>query len=289
MSNNNSFVKEIQSYIIITLGMLINSVGWAVFLIPSKMVGGGVSGIAALLFYGFKIPVGLSIIIINGVLILLGIKILGSSFGIKTVFGIVTLSFFITIIQKFIKGPVVSDTLLSSIIGGIFLGGGIGIAFTAGGSSGGTDIIAMIINKYRDLAPGKIIFFLDLIIIACSYFLVHSVERIIYGYVTMAVTAYTIDLVLEGNKQSLQLFVVTKNSDSIADKITTQLKRGVTLIPAIGWYTKKDINILLILVKKYELQDCLQIIKQEDPQSFISISSVMGVYGKGFDQIKKSL
>jgi len=289
MSNNNSFVKEIQSYIIITLGMLINSVGWAVFLIPSKMVGGGVSGIAALLFYGFKIPVGLSIIIINGVLILLGIKILGSSFGIKTVFGIVTLSFFITIIQKFIKGPVVSDTLLSSIIGGIFLGGGIGIAFTAGGSSGGTDIIAMIINKYRDLAPGKIIFFLDLIIIACSYFLVHSVERIIYGYVTMAVTAYTIDLVLEGNKQSLQLFVVTKNSDSIADKITTQLKRGVTLIPAIGWYTKKDINILLILVRKYELQDCLQIIKQEDPQSFISISSVMGVYGKGFDQIKRIL
>ncbi len=289
MTKNKILINELRSYIVIAIGMLINSVGWAVFLIPSKMVGGGVSGIAALLFYGFKIPVGLSIIVINGILILLGIKILGSSFGIKTIFGIITLSFFITIIQKFLKGPVVSDTLLSSIIGGIFLGGGIGIAFTAGGSSGGTDIIAMIINKYRDLAPGKIIFFLDVIIIAGSYLIVHSIERIIYGYVTMAVTAYAIDLVLEGNKQSLQLFVISKKSETIANKVLTELKRGVTLIPAIGYYTKHNTDILLIILRKYELQQCLNIIKQEDPQSFISVSSVMGVYGKGFDQIKKGI
>lgn len=287
ISANKKALGEIKSYLIITLGMFINSIGWAVFLIPAKMVGGGVSGISALLFYGFKIPVGLSIIIINGILVLLGMKILGSSFGVKTVFGILTLSIFITIIQKFVKGPVVSDTLLSSIIGGIFLGGGIGIAFTSGGSSGGTDIIAMIINKYKDFPPGKIIFFLDVIIIACSYFLVHSIERIIYGYVTMAVTAYTIDLVLEGNKQSIQLLIVTKSSDEIANKILKEMNRGVTLIPAIGYYTKQKTDILMILVRKYELQDCLNIIRQEDPQSFISISSVMGVYGKGFEKIKK--
>ncbi|MCR4421678.1 MAG: YitT family protein [Exilispira sp.] len=286
---DNRLINEIKSYLIIAIGMFINSIGWAVFLIPSKMVGGGVSGISALLFYGFKIPVGLSIIVINGFLVFLGMKIIGSSFGIKTVFGIISLSIFITIIQKFIKGPVVSDTLLSSIIGGIFLGGGIGIAFTSGGSSGGTDIIAMIINKFWDLAPGKVIFFLDVVIIACSYFLVHSIERIIYGYVTMAVTAYTIDLVLEGSKQSVQLLVVTKASDSIANRITNQIKRGVTLITGKGWYTKQTTDILLILVRKYELQDCLSIIKQEDPQSFISVSSVMGVYGKGFDQIKKGI
>jgi uncharacterized membrane-anchored protein YitT (DUF2179 family) len=289
ITQDKRFLNEIKSYLIIALGMFINSIGWAVFLIPSKMVGGGVSGISALLFYGFKIPVGLSIIVINGFLVFLGMKIIGSSFGIKTVFGIISLSIFITIIQKFIKGPVISDTLLSSIIGGIFLGGGIGIAFTSGGSSGGTDIIAMIINKFWDLAPGKVIFFLDVIIIACSYFLVHSIERIIYGYVTMAVTAYTIDLVLEGSKQSVQLLVVTKASDAIANRITNQIKRGVTLISGKGWYTKQTTDILLILVRKYELQDCLSIIKQEDPQSFISVSSVMGVYGKGFDQIKKGL
>ncbi len=287
MQDNKILYNGIKSYLIITVGMFLNAIGWAVFLIPSKMVGGGVSGIAALLFYGFKIPFGLSIIVINGILILLGIRIIGSSFGIRTVYGIITLSFFITIIQRFVKDPIVSDTLLSSIIGGIMLGGGIGIAFSAGGSSGGTDIVAMIINKYRDLAPGKIIFFLDVIIIACSYFLVHSIERIIYGYVTMAVTAYTIDLVLEGSKQSLQLFVVTRNSENMANSIMTQLKRGITVIPAIGWYTKSDVNILLILVRKYELQNCLEIIKKEDPQSFISVSSVMGVYGKGFDKIKK--
>ncbi|MEJ5273434.1 MAG: YitT family protein [Spirochaetota bacterium] len=287
--NNKKISNEIRSYLIIALGMLINSIGWAIFLIPSKMVGGGVSGIAALLFYGFKIPVGLSIIVINLILVLLGMKLIGSSFGIKTVFGIVSLSIFITIIQKFVKGPVVSDTLLSSIIGGIFLGGGIGIAFSSGGSSGGTDIIAMIINKYWDLPPGKVIFFLDVLIIACSYLLVHSLERIIYGYVTMAVTAYTIDLVLEGSKQSVQLIVVTKSSESIANRITSELKRGVTLLPAMGWYTKQKADILLILVRKYELQDCLSIIKQEDPTCFISVSSVMGVYGKGFDQLKKNI
>ncbi|HPC38149.1 MAG TPA: YitT family protein [Exilispira sp.] len=287
--NNKKISNEIRSYLIIALGMLINSIGWAIFLIPSKMVGGGVSGIAALLFYGFKIPVGLSIIVINLILVLLGMKLIGSSFGIKTVFGIVSLSIFITIIQKFVKGPVVSDTLLSSIIGGIFLGGGIGIAFSSGGSSGGTDIIAMIINKYWDLPPGKVIFFLDVLIIACSYLLVHSIERIIYGYVTMAVTAYTIDLVLEGSKQSVQLIVVTKSSESIANRITSELKRGVTLLPAIGWYTKQKADMLLILVRKYELQDCLSIIKQEDPTCFTSVSSVMGVYGKGFDQLKKNI
>lgn len=289
MKVNKKILHEFKNYLIITLGMLINSIGWAVFLIPSKMVGGGVSGIAALLFYGFKIPVGLSIIVINGILVILGMKIIGSSFGIKTVFGILSLSIFITVIQKFIKEPVVSDTLLSSLIGGIFLGGGIGIAFGAGGSSGGTDIIAMMINKYWDMPPGKIIFFLDVVIIACSYLLVHSIERIIYGYVTMAVTAYTIDLVLEGNKQSLQIILVSKSSEKIADRITRELNRGVTVIPAIGWYTKQNTDILLILVRKYELQNCLLIIKEEDPQSFISISSVMGVYGKGFDQIKKGL
>lgn len=289
MSSNKTLANEVKSYLIIALGMIINAIGWAVFLIPSRMVGGGVSGIAALLFYGFKIPVGLSIIVINGILVLIGMRLIGSSFGIKTVFGIVTLSIFITIIQKFVKGPVISDTLLSSIIGGIFLGGGIGIAFTSGGSSGGTDIIAMIINKYWDFPPGKVIFFLDVVIIAGSYLLVHSIERIIYGYVTMAVTAYTIDLVLEGNKQTVQLLVVSKSSEKIAERITKELKRGVTLIPAIGYYTKQNTDILMILLRKYELQDCLSIIKAEDPQSFVSISNVMGVYGKGFDSIKKSL
>lgn len=288
MKIDKKILYEIKSYLIIAFGMLINSIGWAVFLIPSKMIGGGVSGISALLYYGFKIPVGLSIIVINGLLVLIGIKLIGSSFGIKTVFGIISLSIFITIIQKFVKGTVVSDTLLSSIIGGISLGGGIGIAFTAGGSSGGTDIIAMIVNKYRDLQPGKVIFFLDVVIIASSYFLVHSIERIIYGYVTMAVTAYTIDLVLEGNKQSVQLIVVSKYSDRIAERIVEQMRRGVTLIPATGYYTKQKTDILLILLRKYELQSCLLIIKEEDPQSFISISIVMGVYGKGFEQIKST-
>ncbi len=280
------FFKSFKAYSIITLGLFINALGWTAFLIPAKITGGGVTGIATLIFYGTEIPVWISYLIINSVLILISMKILGKSFGIKTIYATATLTLFFSVLQGIIVEPIVNENFMSAVVGGIMAGAGVGIVFSQGGSTGGTDIIAMIINKYRNISPGKIILYADILIISSSFILFKSIEKIVYGYVTMAVTAYAIDLILTGAKRTVQLFIFSKMHEEIAEKIATNMNRGITLIDGTGWYSKKDSKILMVLVKKQESNSLLRIVKEVDPEAFISVNSVMGVYGKGFDRIK---
>ena len=177
----------IKSYFLITLGLFINALGWVAFLIPAKIVGGGVTGLASILYYITDFPVGFSILIINGILILLAIKILGAKFAVTSIYGIATISAFFLILPQFITGPIITDKFMSALIGGAIAGVGIAMAFINGGNSGGTDIIALIINKYRNIPPGRIILYLDLGIIASSFFISRSLETVVYGYVVMAV------------------------------------------------------------------------------------------------------
>lgn len=279
-------LETLKSYLIIIFGLFINSFGWTAFLIPSGIIGGGISGISTLVYYSTGIPVGIMYFIINIFLILIGLKILGKTFGFKTIFGIFILSIFFSLLQSVFKKPLVSDLFMCSIIGGAFAGIGIGIIFTQGGSTGGTDIIALIINKYRDISPGKIILLIDVLIIASSYFVFKSIEKLVYSYVTMFVLSYAIDLIIEGSKQSVQLFIFSKEYQKIADEIGNSIKRGVTIVKGEGWYTKKEVNVLIIIARKFQLQDLLRIIHKYDKEAFVSITSVVGVYGKGFDTIK---
>ncbi len=280
------FLKDLKAYLIITIGLLINAIGWTAFLIPAKITGGGVTGIATLIFYASDVPVWIPYLIINIVLILVSIKILGKSFGIRTVFATVTLTLFFSVLQGIITEPIVNENFMSAVIGGILAGAGVGIVFSQGGSTGGTDIIAMIINKYRNISPGKVILYADVLIIASSFLVFKSIEKIVYGYVTMAVTAYVIDLILTGAKRTVQLFIFSHYYDEIAKKIASNMHRGITLIDGTGWYSKKESKILMVLVKKQESNSLLRIIKEIDPDAFISVNNVMGVYGKGFDRIK---
>ncbi len=282
----NKFFKDFKAYSVITLGLFINAIGWTAFLIPAEITGGGITGVATVIFYATKIPVWIPYLIINSILILISIKILGKSFGIKTIFATATLSLFFYILQGIIVEPIVSENFMSSVIGGILAGVGVGIVFSQGGSTGGTDIIAMIINKYRNISPGKVILYADVIIISSSFLIFKSIEKIVYGYVTMAVTAYAIDLILTGAKRTVQLFIFSKMHEEIAEKITSDIHRGITLIDGTGWYSKQESKILMVLVKKQESNNLLRIIKDIDPDAFISVNSVMGVYGKGFDRIK---
>lgn len=282
----NKIFKDFKAYSVITLGLFINAIGWTAFLIPAEITGGGITGVATVIFYATKIPVWIPYLIINSVLILISIKILGKSFGIKTIFATATLSLFFYILQGIIVEPIVSENFMSSVIGGILAGVGVGIVFSQGGSTGGTDIIAMIINKYRNISPGKVILYADVIIISSSFLIFKSIEKIVYGYVTMAVTAYAIDLILTGAKRTVQLFIFSKMHEKIAEKISTDINRGITLIDGTGWYSKQESKILMVLVKKQESNNLLRIIKGIDPDAFISVNSVMGVYGKGFDRIK---
>ncbi len=287
MKKNNAVLKLLKEYSIITFGLFMMALGWTAFLIPNKILGGGVSGIATVIFWGTGLPVGVSVFVINAVLILFALKILGRGFGMKTIYSIFVLSGFFALLQYFIREPFVTDRFMASVVGAIMSGSSMGLIFTQGGSTGGTDIIAMIVNKYRNISPGKIILFLDVFIISSSFLLpdIH-IETLVYGFVVMAVVSYVIDLIITGNKQSVQLFIFSKNANSIADRIGNETGRGITFIKGTGWYTKSENDILMIIVKRMEYQEIFRIVKQEDPDAFVSLSSVMGVFGKGFDTMR---
>jgi|YNPMSStandDraft_2_1061718.scaffolds.fasta_scaffold00001_51 uncharacterized membrane-anchored protein YitT (DUF2179 family) len=289
-TNKNFKIKNIfdilKTYIIIIFGLFVNAFGWTAFLIPSGIIGGGISGLSTLIFYSTGISVGITYFFINIFLIIIGLKILGPAFGFKTILGIFIISFFLSFLQFFIKKPLVNDLFMCSIIGGALAGVGIGIIFTQGGSTGGTDIIALIVNKYRDVTPGKVILIIDILIIASSYIVFRSIEKLVYSYVTMFVVSYSIDLIIEGSKQSVQLFIFSKEYEKIADEIGNRVRRGVTFLKGEGWYTKSELKVMTIIIRKYQLPEVLKIIHNIDKNAFISIASVVGVYGKGFEKIK---
>lgn len=284
--------KNARVYTIIVFGLFLYALSWTAFLLPHKITGGGVSGIGAIVYYATGIPMGYTYFLINVGLILIAIRMLGANFGLKTIIGVTAGAFLLGLLQSLIKEPVVADKFLSAIIGGGLAGVGLGIIFTQGGSTGGTDIIAMIINKYRNISPGRVILTCDVFIIGSSFFVlldmtaVHRIETIVYGYVAMAVTAYAIDAVLSGSKQSVQIFIFSKRYIEIADRITNELGRGVTLIDGRGWYTKEEQKILITMVRKFESNDVYKVVKELDPDAFISTASVMGVFGKGFERIR---
>ena len=295
-TSKTNILTEVKRYVIITFALLLMAFGWTGFLIPQHVLGGGVSGIATLIFYATGLSTGISVFVINGILVLISLKVLGPSFGIKTVYSIVVASVFFSILQHYITDPIlagtmaplVDDKFLSALIGGALAGTAIGIAFTQGGSTGGTDIVAMMICKYRNISQGRVILICDIIIVSCSYFVLENdkIQAIIYGFVVMGICSYCIDLVLTGNKQSVQAFIFTTEPERVAERIGNEMRRGVTLIKGRGWYTKREGDILMVVTHKRESQQIMRIVKEEDPKAFMTMNMVMGAYGKGFEVIK---
>jgi len=270
----------------ISLGLVIFAFAWVGFLIPSEIIGGGVTGLAAVIYYATDVNVGFTYLIINGFLVLLAFKILGARFAVSTLYGIGLASLLFFILPKYIDTALVDDQLLAALLGAGLSGIGIGIAITNGGSSGGTDIIALIINKYRNISPGRIILYIDVVIIGSSYFLTHSIEKLVYGYVVMAVFAYVLDLVLAGKNQSFQFIIITKTPEVIAERISSDIKRGITIMKAHGWYSKSETSVLFVIARKSDKPLIMRIIKENDEKSFISVAKVQGVFGENFEKIK---
>ncbi len=288
-----SIFDNVRTYAVIAFGLLVLSIAWTAFLLPHQISGSGVTGIGAIVFYATGIPMGYTYFAINAVLMAAGLKILGTGFGIKTIYGIMLSAIMLTILQPLIPEAVVKDKFMSAIIGGILCGTGLGIVFTQGGSTGGTDIIALVVNKYRNISPGRIILYCDVFIISSSYIVLthlesaQRVETMVYGFVTMAIQAYTLDAILTGNRQSVQILIFSRHFERIADQITTSMRRGVTIIDGTGWYTKESQKVIITLVKKQEASDVYRIIKSIDDKAFITVANVMGVYGQGFEKLKK--
>lgn len=290
--------REIKSYCIITLCLCMYAFTLVMFIINSNIVGGGVNGIATLLYYatGHVIPVGISAFIINAILLLIGFKILGQGFGLKTVYAIFALSFFVTLWQGLLTTPVLDqDPFLSAVIGGALIGICIGTSFNYGGSTGGTDIVALIVTKYRNISPGRVILYCDIVVISSAFLVFHfflgktpeeALRVVLYGFVVMAVTSYTVDLMVLGSRSSVQMLISSKKHDEIAEMLTHEMKRGVTLLHGQRYYSKEGSEIVMAVVRKYEMQNVLRRIRDIDPEAFTSITNASGVYGKGFQNLK---
>ncbi len=299
MEKFKKILKVVKSYFIISLGLLAYTAGWVIFILPNGLVGGGVSGISAIIQYTTGFPVSYSFLIINTILLAIALKVLGKGFGFKTVFAIVLASLYFKVLPLIIPDTFIQEIaisngkLLCTLIGGLASGIGIGITFNQGGSTGGTDIVALMINKYKNIPPGKLLLLIDIFIIASSMLVPSDLgigirlANVMYGYIIVAVCGYSIDLFISGTKQSVQIFIFSKEYDAIADKVSSEMNRGVTVLDGEGWFTKKNGKILMIIVRKTESNMVFKIVKEIDKNAFLSVGSVTGVYGQGFDVMKK--
>ena len=304
IESKKSFWGYFKDYFLLTLGIMIYVTGWTIFLVPNNLVGGGVTGIASIIQYAVGIRMGYSYFVINAILLVVAFIILGRSFGGKTIYAIILASVGLNLLQGVIPEEIVNTLalqngkLMSTIMGGILAGVGIGMSMSVGGSTGGTDIVALIVNKYRNISPGRIILALDVVIILSSLIVpsftpdgervgwAEKITTVVYGLMLVTVNSYVIDLYLSGSRQSVQVFIMSKKYEQIADLITNYLHRGVTMLPARGWFTQKDHPVLMVVTRKTDLNLLLRHIKAIDSDAFLSVSMVSGVYGKGFDTIK---
>lgn len=285
--------SAVRPYLIITFGMLIYAFAATGFLVPHKIVGGGATGISTVLFYLFGIPVGVGYFLVNIILLIIAMKVLGPKFGVKTIFAIAVGSLFLGIMQPLmpVDGILPDEKFMSTIIAAMLTGVGIGLSITVGGSTGGTDIIAMLVTKYHNVSPGRVLMVADFCVIAMTLLIYDPLDReafggLIYGYVMMGIVSFTVDYVLTGKTQSAQLFIFSEKYDEIARELTNQVHRGVTLIDAKGWYSGQEKKVIMIVARKYEASEVLRIARQIDANVFMTMAPVMGVFGKGFEEVK---
>ena len=294
-----SIISEIKNYLMITLGLTLYAFTWKFFMAPFKFVTGGITGIGGIVEYTTGIPMQYTYFAINIVLIIIAIQQLGWKFCVKTIYAIVVmtlaLEMFDLIFQTVptayqILGP--DKQLEACIVGSIFIGMGIAFCFLSNGSTGGVDIIAAIVNKYKDISFGRAMLYVDACIILSSFFVIPSesvsmsVQKIFYGFINLVIVNVSLDYMVNSNRQAVQFFIFSSKYDEIAYYITRGLKRGVTLLDSVGYYSGKEGKVVTTIARATQANQLLSAIKQIDPNALVSQSKVMAVYGLGFDRIK---
>lgn len=287
--------KIVMQYLFIVLGIMLYCFSWTVFLVPKHIIGGGVVGLATIVYYLTSFPMGITNFVVNGILLIIGYRILGGKFGLNTIIGMTTASLSLILFQQVLDVNNMEyfkfenmELFTRAVLGGALSGIGIGICFVNGGNSGGSDIIALIVTKYRNVSPGSVILVVDAIVIAGTLLVPNGlgVEGMVYCYIVLVTFTYTLDLVVEGRKQTYQITIMSQLNEQIADAIGNEVKRGVTLLNGWGWYTKKDQKVLLVIAQKKDKVEIMRLVKAIDPNAFISVAKTQGVYGKNFDTIK---
>ena len=287
----NKVLTVLWDYLLMTLGSLVFWMAWTSFLIPNGLASGGLTGLCTIIQYGTGIPVGLTYPIINVILLILGFLILGKGFGFKTIYVIGLTSVLFDVLPNFPQFEVLMDEkFLVALVGAVLESIGIGIVLLRGGSTGGTDIIAMVINKYWPVSPGRVYLFTDLFIISTLMFVPDKgFVDLIYAMVVMLGFSFGVDYVLLGNKSSVQILVFSARYNEIADHIINEVRRGVTALQSVGWYSQKESKVLLIIARKHQMNEVINEIKSIDKKAFISVSTAMSVFGEGFEEVKSGI
>lgn len=296
----DALMSNYKDYLMIVVGQIFYAIGFCAFILPHEIVIGGMTGLGTLVYFltrGF-VPVGVTMYACNIMLLLMGFKMLGKTFLLRTIFGATGLSLFIFLIEGYFIShpPILPETEMSIILGGILCGLGIGTIYAHNGTSGGSDIIAAMVTKKSNVSVGRILMAVDMSIVALTFLLpfngdmdarVHyMLPRIIYGWITIFIYSYITDMILNSNRQASQFMIFSPKWKEIADSINTDAHRGVSVIDCVGWYSKSDVKILLVWCRKIEAVNIQRIIKSIDADAFIAQSPANGVYGKGFDTMR---
>lgn len=295
--------NNIKDFSMITVGLLLYAVGFTAFILPHKIVVGGMAGLGTLVYFATSglIPVAVTMYGVNIILILIGYKRLGRDFVTRTIFGATGASVMIGALEGYFMSnpPLIVDTPMSLILGAILCGLGIGTIYIHNGTSGGTDIIAALVTKVSNVSVGRIMMIVDMSIVGATFFLPfdgnmeariqNCVPRIIYGWVIIFIYSYITDNLINTNRQATQFIIFSTKWQEIADRVNTDAHRGVTVIDGQGWYSKKEVKILMVWCRKTDAITIFRIIKSIDEMAFISQANVNGVYGKGFDKMKVKL
>lgn len=292
----NRVLIGFKEYLLMTVGMFFYAFGWVGCIMPADGIGGGAAGLSLVLcmaveqLFGVTIRIGTMVFLINGLLLLVAGFIIGWKFGIKTIFSIMMISIAMNFWQEVLppEGLFVGmENILQIILGGVLAGIGVALCFKQGGSTGGVDIVSMIINKYRTVRYGNIVMCSDFTIIASSLLVGSTLNTVIYGYIMTAVFGYTVDMIMSGNQQSNQVFIMSHRYEEITRAVIETAHRGVTMLDGTGGYTKENMKVVMVVCRKRETSMIMKVVKSVDPDAFMSVGSVMGVYGKGFQPLMK--
>lgn len=287
--------NEVKDYFYITLALSLIAFSYTAFLLPYEIVTGGLAGLASLFYYAVRLPIEDTFFAVNVILLIGALKILGFKFLIKTIYATVVLSFFLWAAQEIaphtadgnlIKSLGEGNEFMAVIIGSFINGAGLAIVFLHNGSTGGVDIIAASVNKYRDMSLGTVIQMVDICIVSSSYFIFDDFSKIVFGLCTIVIETVSLDYIMNARRESVQFMIFSKKYQEIADAVARTVDTGVTILDGHGWYTGKEVKVLCTLTRKRNSVTVFRLIKMIDPDAFVSQSRVIGVYGEGFDTIK---
>ena len=293
------FFKGLYDYVIISLGVILFVMAWQSFLLPNHMIDGGLTGASALLSMVTGISVDIWYFGINVLLLVLAWIILGQAFGIKTIYAILFSTALFRLLGQesmsclwSVEGQplYVGDGILVPIIGGLLEAVGLALIIMHGGSTGGTDILALIVNKFWPITIGRFYLFADFVVISLLILVPgHNFTDVVYGYITMGVCAYVLDLIMLGKESTVQVLIFSEEREQIGAYINQTMQRGVTGLKAIGWYTREDRMVLLVMLRKNELPQLVKAVKDIDSKAFVTVVPANNVYGEGFDQMKTGI